>query len=151
MIPWTQTIPFHGGTQAMTTDIRLRFLHPSGAIGPGKVSLLEEIDRTGSISAAARALGMSFRRAWFLVETMNSAFREPVVRTNVGGREGGGTGLTAFGQEVNARYRRMEEEARRAAAPHLAWLDEALKPGGEAGKGTGGTDPKSNGPESDDP
>lgn len=112
----------------MTTDIRLRFLHPSGAIGPGKVTLLEQIDRTGSISAAARALGMSFRRAWFLVETMNTAFREPVVRTNVGGREGGGTGLTAFGQEVVTRYRRMEEEARKAAAPHLAWLDEALKP-----------------------
>lgn len=135
----------------MTTDIRLRFLHPSGAIGPGKVSLLEEIDRTGSISAAARALGMSFRRAWFLVETMNSAFREPVVRTNVGGREGGGTGLTAFGQEVIARYRRMEEEARRAAAPHLAWLDEALKPEEASEKDAQSADPKSNGPESDDP
>ncbi|MDQ2101976.1 winged helix-turn-helix domain-containing protein [Azospirillum isscasi] len=135
----------------MTTDIRLRFLHPSGAIGPGKVSLLEEIDRTGSISAAARALGMSFRRAWFLVETMNSAFREPVVRTNVGGREGGGTGLTAFGQEVIARYRRMEEEARRAAAPHLAWLDEALKPEEAPGKSPPPTGPKSNGPDSDDP
>ncbi len=140
----------------MTTDIRLRFIHPSGAIGPGKVSLLEEIDRTGSISAAARALGMSFRRAWFLVETMNSAFREPVVRTNVGGREGGGTGLTAFGQEVIARYRRMEEEARRAAAPHLAWLDEALKPGKEAGEEAEEAAPKSdgqksNGPGSDDP
>ncbi|AWJ89072.1 LysR family transcriptional regulator [Azospirillum baldaniorum] len=135
----------------MTTDIRLRFLHPSGAIGPGKVSLLEEIDRTGSISAAARALGMSFRRAWFLVETMNSAFREPVVRTNVGGREGGGTGLTAFGQEVIARYRRMEEEARRAAAPHLAWLDEALKPEAALEKGADSADPKSNGPDSGDP
>ncbi|UKJ71956.1 winged helix-turn-helix domain-containing protein [Azospirillum brasilense] len=135
----------------MTTDIRLRFLHPSGAIGPGKVSLLEEIDRTGSISAAARALGMSFRRAWFLVETMNSAFREPVVRTNVGGREGGGTGLTAFGQEVIARYRRMEEEARRAAAPHLAWLDEALKPEAALEKGAEPADPKSNGPDSGDP
>ncbi|MGR0184146.1 winged helix-turn-helix domain-containing protein [Azospirillum aestuarii] len=135
----------------MTTDIRLRFLHPSGAIGPGKVSLLEEIDRTGSISAAARALGMSFRRAWFLVETMNSAFREPVVRTNVGGREGGGTGLTAFGQEVIARYRRMEEEARRAAAPHLAWLDEALKPEEPSERGAESNGPKSNGPDADDP
>ena len=112
----------------MTTDIRVRFLHPSGAIGPGKIALLEGIDRTGSISAAARGLGMSFRRAWFLVETMNGAFRDPVVRTSVGGREGGGSGLTAFGQEVVARYRAMEEEARRAAAPHLAWLDAALRP-----------------------
>ncbi|WP_448204019.1 winged helix-turn-helix domain-containing protein [Azospirillum sp. sgz302134] len=134
----------------MTTDIRVRFLHPSGAIGPGKVSLLEAIDRTGSISAAARSLGMSFRRAWFLVETMNSAFREPVVRTNVGGREGGGAGLTAFGQEVIARYRRMEEEARKAASPHLSWLNEALKP--ELADGSvSDADPKSNIPDADDP
>lgn len=139
----------------MTTDIRLRFLHPSGAIGPGKIALLEAIDRSGSISAAARNLGMSFRRAWFLVETLNNAFRDPVVRTNVGGREGGGTGLTPFGQEVIARYRRMEEEARRAAAPHLAWLDGALRPPEEAGAetrdGTAAVEPKSNFTESRDP
>ncbi|MFD1627280.1 winged helix-turn-helix domain-containing protein [Azospirillum griseum] len=110
----------------MASDIRVRFLHPSGAIGPGKIALLEAIDRCGSISAAARALGMTFRRAWFLVETMNSAFREPVVRANVGGREGGGAGLTPLGQEVVARYRAMQEEARRAAAPHLVWLDSVL-------------------------
>lgn len=112
----------------MASDIRVRFLHPSGAIGPGKIALLEAIDRTGSISAAARSLEMTFRRAWFLVETMNTAFREPVVRTSVGGREGGGAGLTALGQEVVARYRRVQADARKAAAPHLAWLDEALKP-----------------------
>lgn len=111
----------------MTADIRMRFLHPSGAIGPGKVALLEAIDRTGSISAAARSLDMTFRRAWFLVETMNTAFREPVVRTSVGGREGGGAGLTPMGQEVVARYRLMEQEARKAAAPHLAWLDDVLR------------------------
>lgn len=136
----------------MTTDIRVRFLHPSGAIGPGKISLLEEIDRTGSISAAARSLGMSFRRAWFLVETLNTAFRDPVVRTNVGGREGGGTGLTPFGQEVIARYRLMEEEARRAAAPHLEWLNEALRPQAEAvAEADPAADPKSNFPESGNP
>lgn len=111
----------------MASDIRVRFLHPSGAIGPGKIALLEAIDRTGSISAAARALGMTFRRAWFLVETMNSAFRDPVVKTSVGGREGGGAGLTPLGQEVVARYRRVQEDARKAAAPHLEWLDGALK------------------------
>jgi molybdate transport system regulatory protein len=111
----------------MASDIRVRFLHPSGAIGPGKIALLEAIDRTGSISAAARALDMTFRRAWFLVETMNSAFREPVVRTSVGGREGGGAGLTPLGQEVVARYRQVQEDARKAAAPHLDWLDSALK------------------------
>ena len=117
----------------MTSDIRVRFLHPLGAIGPGKIALLEAIDRDGSISAAARSQAMTFRRAWFLVETMNTAFREPVVRTSVGGREGGGAGLTPLGQEVVARYRRMEEEARKAAAPHLAWLDGVLKPAGSGG------------------
>lgn len=111
----------------MTSDLRVRFLHPSGAIGPGKIALLEAIDRCGSISAAARALGMTFRRAWFLVETMNSAFREPVVRASVGGREGGGAGLTPLGQEVVARYRQTQEDARRAAAPHLEWLNSVLK------------------------
>ncbi|MBP2313295.1 winged helix-turn-helix domain-containing protein [Azospirillum soli] len=136
----------------MTTDIRVRFLHPSGAIGPGKISLLEEIDRTGSISAAARALGMSFRRAWFLVETMNTAFRDPVVRTNVGGREGGGTGLTPFGQEVISRYRLMEEEARRAASPHLEWLDDALRPQEDAVTGADSQSvPKSNFPDQGNP
>jgi len=112
----------------MASDIRVRFLHPSGAIGPGKIALLEAIDRSGSISAAARSLKMTFRRAWFLVETMNTAFREPVVRTSVGGREGGGAGLTPLGQEVVARYRQVQEEARKAAAPHLDWLDGVLKP-----------------------
>lgn len=112
----------------MVSDIRVRFLHPSGAIGPGKIALLEAIDRTGSISAAARSLGMTFRRAWFLVETMNTAFREPVVRTSVGGREGGGAGLTPLGQEVITRYRQVQDDAKKAAAPHLHWLDEMLKP-----------------------
>lgn len=111
----------------MAADLRIRFLHPSGAIGPGKIALLEAIDRTGSISAAARSLDMTFRRAWFLVETMNTAFREPVIRTSVGGREGGGAGLTPLGQEVVARYRQTQEEARKAAEPHLRWLDEVLK------------------------
>ncbi|WP_042704659.1 winged helix-turn-helix domain-containing protein [Azospirillum sp. B506] len=122
----------------MPADLRVRFLHPSGAIGPGKIALLEAIDRTGSISAAARSLDMTFRRAWFLVETMNTAFREPVIRTSVGGREGGGAGLTPLGQEVVARYRQTQEEARKAAEPHLRWLEGVLKDntGGETDAGT---------------
>ena len=128
----------------MPVDLRVRFLHPTGAIGPGKIALLEAIDRTGSISAAARSLDMTFRRAWFLVETMNTAFRDPVIRTSVGGREGGGAGLTPLGQEVVARYRRTQEEARKVAEPHLRWLDEVLKeeaPEAKAATGTAGTKP----------
>src|SRR6478735_7544538 len=64
------------------------------AVGPGKVDLLEAIDATGSISAAARSLGMSYRRAWLLVDTMNRCFRAPVVAAEAGGKRGGGTHLT---------------------------------------------------------
>ncbi|AWK87547.1 winged helix-turn-helix domain-containing protein [Azospirillum thermophilum] len=133
----------------MTSDIRVRFLHPTGAIGPGKVALLEAIHRTGSISGAARSLDMTFRRAWFLVETMNTAFLEPVVRTSVGGREGGGAGLTPLGQEVVSRFRLMEEEARKAAAPHLAWLDSMLCPADPAAAASGGEAGESNGGDQD--
>nr|WP_204367250.1 hypothetical protein [Methylobacterium sp. B34] len=75
---------------------------------------------------------------------MNTAFREPVIRTSVGGREGGGAGLTALGQEVVARYRRTEEEARKVAEPHLRWLEETLKEqeaDAPAGDDTAATEP----------
>src|SRR5512138_23548 len=81
------------------------------ALGPGKVALLEAIQQTGSISAAGRKLGMSYRRAWLLVDAMNRAFQEPVITTVTGGREGGGTALTAMGAEVVRRYRRIESLA----------------------------------------
>ncbi|MGB0631711.1 MAG: winged helix-turn-helix domain-containing protein [Alphaproteobacteria bacterium] len=81
------------------------------AMGPGKAELLRLIEETGSISAAAREMGMSYRRAWTLVETMNGAFREPVVEAATGGRGGGGAQVTEFGREALARYRAMEEKA----------------------------------------
>ena len=81
------------------------------AIGPGKAELLRLIEEMGSISAAAREMGMSYRRAWTLVETMNGAFREPVVEAAIGGRGGGGARVTDFGREALNRYRAMEEKA----------------------------------------
>ena len=80
-------------------------------IGPGKVGLIEAIARTGSISAAARELGMSYRRAWVLVDSVNQHSREPVVATATGGRGGGGARVTPFGEEVLSRYRAMEAKA----------------------------------------
>ena len=71
-------------------------------LGPGKVAVLREIDRVGSISAAARGLGMSYRRCWMLVETMNRAFREPLVATTVGARAG--AQLTELGREMARLY-----------------------------------------------
>jgi len=89
------------------------------AIGPGKADLLEAIARSGSISASARAMGMSYRRAWLLVEAMNAVFRQPLVETLTGGQGGGGARLTPVGEEVLHRYRAMEAKAARSVAGEL--------------------------------
>lgn len=96
---------------------RLRvLLGESIAIGPGKAALLEAIARNGSISAAARDNGMSYRRAWNLVATMNKCFIKPLVETSAGGAHGGGARLTDLGREVLAAYQDMEIKATRAVA-----------------------------------
>jgi molybdate transport system regulatory protein len=106
-----------------TIQFRLRVLLDEDiAIGPGKVDLLEAIDATGSITAAAKALGMSYRRAWLLVDTMNRCFVTPVATTEAGGASGGGTRLTPTGAEVVRRYRSMEAKAGKAGARDLAAL-----------------------------
>ena len=92
------------------------------AIGPGKADLLEAIDRSGSISAAARAMGMSYKRAWDLVDTMNKSFREPLVATATGGSHGGGAQITEFGYEVLRRYRDIEVKANQAITTEIAEL-----------------------------
>ena len=96
------------------------------AIGPGKIDLLEAIARTGSITAAAKALGMSYRRAWLLVDMMNRCFVSPVVAAEAGGPRGGGTRLSALGEEVVRRYRAAEAAAERAAAAELRALERLL-------------------------
>ncbi|MBM3583935.1 MAG: LysR family transcriptional regulator [Alphaproteobacteria bacterium] len=100
-------------------------LKPDGRLGPGKIALLERIDATGSISAAGRAMGMSYRRAWQLVDSLNQCFRESVVTTSQGGAAGGGAALTPFGRGLIERYRAMERAATRATARHLTALQEA--------------------------
>jgi molybdate transport system regulatory protein len=89
-------------------------------IGPGKVALLEAIAREGSISAAGRALRMSYRRAWELVENLNTGLGAPVVTTSAGGSKGGGTSLTPVGIAVVEHYRAIEAEAAAAAQRHVA-------------------------------
>ena len=98
------------------------------AIGPGRADLLAAIARTGSISAAAREMGMSYRRAWLLVEAINSAFRRPLVETLTGGRSGGGARVTELGAEVLRRYRAMESRAARSVAPELRRLSRLIAP-----------------------
>lgn len=90
------------------------------SIGPGKIGLLEGIERTGSLSAAARALGMSYRRAWLLLHSTNEGFSEPVVELSVGGKDGGGTRLTDFGRQLVADYRRFDAAVDQLAAKTFA-------------------------------
>jgi molybdate transport system regulatory protein len=84
------------------------------ALGPGKVELLEHIQKTGSIAEAARCMGMSYNRAWLLVRTMNGCFQEPVVAAERGGSARGGAQLTKTGQEVLALYHQLEAETVKA-------------------------------------
>ena len=108
-----------------STDFRIRLhIHvtESHSLGPGKAALLEAIQATGSISAAARSLGMAYRHAWELVDDLNACFAPGVVAAAPGGKEGGGARLTPFGQELVQRFRAMEATASAAIAPELAAL-----------------------------
>ena len=98
------------------------------AIGPGKADLLEGIAATGSIAAAGRRMGMSYKRAWLLVDTMNRCFRSALVDAAKGGRSGGGARLTPLGAEVLAAYRRMQAQTARAIAKDLTMLKRRLAP-----------------------
>jgi molybdate transport system regulatory protein len=116
-------------TAKARAQFRLRVIHGANiAVGPGKIDLLEAIDTTGSITAAARLLGMSYRRAWLLVDTMNRCFRKPVVEAATGGKRGGGTRLTAAGAEAVRRYRRIEKLATQASATELRRLLALTRP-----------------------
>ena len=111
------------------------------AIGPGKIKLLELIDGLGSIAAAGRQMGMSYRRAWLLVDSLNRCFRQPVVSSQAGGPHGGGASLTEFGHAVVRHYRAVENAAQAAGAADIEALSAALaergpEPADTAGKKT---------------
>jgi molybdate transport system regulatory protein len=96
-------------------------------MGPGKADLLEGIDRCGSIAAAGREMGMSYKRAWELIGTLNGMFREPLVDSTRGGPGGGGAILTDLGREVLAQYRAFETEAAAGGATRVAALRGLLR------------------------
>ncbi|MEP9396879.1 winged helix-turn-helix domain-containing protein [Mesorhizobium sp. KR2-14] len=102
-------------------------LDPEGRIGPGKIELLEKIAAFGSISAGARAMNMSYKRAWDLVEEMNKLFGKPLVAAQTGGKHGGGAQLTAVGMTVVTRFRAIERAALAAAAPQMAALQAEIE------------------------
>lgn len=107
---------------------RLRFLRGAVVVlGPGKADLLEAIERTGSVRAAAAALGMSYMRAWSLVKVVNAEFRSPLVRLERGGTAHGGARMTPLGLRVARLYREMERAALDAVAPGAALLKKELR------------------------
>jgi molybdate transport system regulatory protein len=97
-------------------------LDDGGRIGPGKIALLENIERHGSISAAGRAMDMSYKRAWDLVDEINRICRQAAVERQTGGKNGGGAALTSFGEALVERYRRIERDAASAVKKDLAAL-----------------------------
>ena len=107
----------------MKPEVRFHIRDSGGAtelaIGPGKVALLEAIDQTGSITSSAKLLGMSYRRAWLLVDETNRCLVRPAVQTSAGGPRGGGASLTASGVELVRRYRALERQAGLAVSRNL--------------------------------
>ena len=107
--------------------VRLRIVFPEERkIGPGKVDLLETIARTGSISSAARELGMSYRRAWLLMDEFGRLFKRPILTTAAGGAHGGGAELTDFGRAVIAAYRRIEDRTAEVVRSELVAFESDL-------------------------
>lgn len=112
----------------ITPDLRLRIMRDDlPAMGPGKARLIELVALYGSISAAARELNMSYRRAWLLTDAVNSSFKKPLVATEVGGKKGGGAIVTEHGKKIVSLYRQMEKKALRAIESDLKHLKAHIK------------------------
>ena len=124
-------------TSLPTLSVRID-LKTEGRIGPGKIRLLENIQRCGSISAAGRAMDMSYKRAWDLVDEINRLCRQAAVERQIGGKNGGGAVLTPFGTSLVARYRKIERDAANAARKDLRALQTDIgRPGKRAGSRRG--------------
>jgi molybdate transport system regulatory protein len=111
----------------MSTRLTLRFdFDEHRRLGPGKINLLEAIRQHGSIAAAGRDFGMSYRRAWLLVDELNRMFAGPLVEARGGGRNGGGAALTELGASVVALYREAERKMNRSASREIEKMEQAL-------------------------
>ncbi|HZC57509.1 MAG TPA: LysR family transcriptional regulator [Xanthobacteraceae bacterium] len=110
------------------TRLSIRLDLPSGdRIGPGKIALLEAIRDTGSISAGARKVGMSYRRAWLLVEEINAALQEPAVTGITGGWQGGGAVVTPVGERIIKIYRAIETSAGKSVAAEFRAVEKIVR------------------------
>jgi len=121
--------PPHPGPEAPNAPrLRIRIVFgEEGMLGPGKADLLAGVARHGSIAAAGREMGMSYKRAWELIGTLNGMFRAPLVESTRGGPGGGGAALTELGREVLAQYRAFEQEAAAGGSARLAALHALLR------------------------
>jgi len=120
-------LPVDRATMEPIPRLRIRIIFgDEDMFGPGKAELLERIDRCGSIAAAGREMGMSYKRAWELVSTLNAMFREPLITSQRGGPGGGGAALTAEGRAVLDLYRAFEVEAAQAGSAQLEALRNRL-------------------------
>ncbi|MBU6448808.1 MAG: LysR family transcriptional regulator [Rhodospirillales bacterium] len=114
-------------TDSSPLKLRLRLNGPHGIVmGPGRADLLSFIAQTGSIAAAGRRMGMSYKRAWNLVESLNTTFSAPLVETAKGGAAHGGARLTKLGTELLAAYRALEDATQAAGAEALHRIESAL-------------------------
>lgn len=117
----------------MTKPLRPEVIRPrvrvgdSVLIGPGKVELLRAVAEQGSISAAARSLGMGYKRAWSLLDELQRSVPTALIETAVGGRQGGGAAVTAAGHALLQHYDELEQACRQAAAPALAKIARLLR------------------------
>jgi molybdate transport system regulatory protein len=114
-----QSSSFKSPLEALKPRLRIVF-GDALRLGPGKIDLLEAIDRTGSISGAGRDLGMSYRRAWLLIDEVNHMFRTPVIVASAGGSQGGGAKLTDFGRSIILAFRRIESRTQAVIHEELA-------------------------------
>lgn len=124
---------FSQGASSVTNLIVRIDLGVHGRLGPGKLVLLQKIDELGSISAAGRAMKMSYRQAWALVDQLNHAFQEPVVVSQTGGKSGGGAHLTDFGKLLLTHCNAVIGNAKKTAQPHLEFIDAVLSRDGGGG------------------
>ena len=111
-------------------EVRFRMRIRNGdavALGPGKVELLEAVREYGSISAAARSLGMSYRRAWLLIDELNRSLKAPATHSEQGGQSGGGCTLTPVGENIIRLYRDVEVEAQRSCAKQISELTRLIR------------------------